>query len=112
MLGHWEENERNEVVGLARSAFKVLAQRLAALNAETAATAGIAAKARYGQSVTDAENALAVLHNVRAKMDTVQCDAAARKRVDDQIAAAQAVCNAKRAVYTGNTFLVTLKPNP
>lgn len=109
-MGDWELAERYEVIAKAIRSKARLAEKIAAINAETTATFGAAAKARYGSFCTDAENALQELVNLRAEMESAGCDAAALAAADAAIGTATTICEDKRAIYTNNDFIVTIKP--
>ena len=110
MPGDWEANERAEVVARARAAFRTLTEQAAALQAETLATAGTAARDRYGQFCTQAENGLQTLRLIRVEMTAAGCDAAALAKVDAIIASGATLCTARRKIHVANDFVVTLKP--
>ena len=111
-MADWENGIKADLIRAAKSEIAVAQDRVAAINAETLVTAGAAAKERYGSFCTDLENALQRVVNLRAEMAAATCDAAALARLDTLIAQGQTIATAKRAVYAGNTFVVTLKANP
>lgn len=108
-MADWENGIKADLVKAARAEVAVGMERVAALNAESLATAGAAARERYGAFCTDLENCLARLRGLRAEMATAGCDAASLARLDSLIASGQTVATAKRAIYTNNDFVVTLR---
>ncbi len=109
-MADWENGLKADLVRAAKAELAVGLDRVAALQAETLATAGAAARERYGAFCTDLENSLARLNSIRADMVAAGCDAAALARLDSLIASGQTIATARRAIYSGNDFTVKLTP--
>ena len=108
-MAEWDDAIKFDLIRAAKSEIAVAEDRMAAINAESLATAGAAAKSRYGSFCTDLENAIQRVVNLRAELEAAGCEAASLGRLDTLISQGQAIATAKRAVYTANTFKVTLE---
>jgi hypothetical protein len=108
-MAEWEDALKFRLIEAAKSEIAVGQARVAAINAETLVTAGTAARERYGQMCTDLENAIQRIVNLRAEMAAAGCTAASLAYLDSLITSGQTVATEKRAIYTANDFIVTLR---